>query len=485
MSKNTYILKTLGLLAILFSGITLRGQQNNSLYFIDRLPQSIQLNPALQPSCNVFVGIPGLSSFEINAGNNALGVSDILIYNKEARQLVTPLYSKAITNQTLDKLRKNNIFSSGFQLDLITFGFKIKESYVSFLISDKANISTSIPKDLFRFAYNGIDVGQSYTFDNINVNATYYREYSISYSQRISDKIYFGVRGKALFGKMNLSNRQTDISLNEPNWRRIDISASTKVNMSIPNMEVYTNPTGAVDSIKFNDYEHNSDIVDDLILLKKNRGYGFDIGFQFYPNDKLSLSASILDLGYINWKTNVHNLAGGGDYSFEGINLDDDDSTDVAEALLDTLQQVYDVSASEDAYNTMLTPKVYIGLTYSPNRFIRLGLLSRTEYVAKTFRQQVTGTIALYPTQCFGTIVSYTVADRVYDNLGIGFIFRGGPLQMYFMSDRIPIIWNKVKGDDIPYLPVHLKNVNFRAGINLVFGSNQMRKLRKDQPFLE
>lgn len=485
MRKNIFIIKIIGLLAICFSSLTVTAQQNNSLYFIDRLPQSIQLNPALQPSCRVFVGMPALSSFEINAGNNALGISDVLIYNKEAQQLVTPLYSEAITNQTLDKLRKNNIFSSGFQVDLLTFGFKIKESYVSFLISDKANVSTSIPKDLFRFAYEGIDVGQSYTFDNINVNATYYREYSISYSQRISEKIYFGVRGKALFGKMNISNRQTDISLSEPNWRRIDVSASTRVNMSVPNLEVYSDPTGALDSIDFKDYENNSDIIDDLILLKENRGYGFDLGFQFYPNDKLSLSASILDLGYINWKRNVHNLAGGGDYSFEGINLNNDDSTDIAEALLDTLQQVYDVTTSQDAYNTMLTPKVYIGLTYSPNRFVRLGLLSRTEYISKTFRQQVTGTLALYPTQCFGATVSYTVADRVYDNLGVGLIFRGGPLQMYFMSDRIPVLWNKVKGDNIPYIPVHLKSANFRLGINLVFGSNQMRKLKKDQPFLE
>jgi hypothetical protein len=101
----------------------------------------------------------------------------------------------------------------------------------------------------------------------------------------------------------------------------------------------------------------------------------------------------------------------------------------------------------------------------------------------KTLRQQVTGSVTLYPLQFFGATLSYTVANRMYDNLGMGFIFRGGPWQIYFMSERIPVMWNRLKEGG--YVPAYGKEVNIRMGMNLVFGVNAKRKLKKDQPFLE
>jgi hypothetical protein len=487
MRRERHFIAAIGVLVCLFSnGFIVKSQQNNSLYFLDRVPQSIQLNPAFQPSCNFYFGIPALSAIEINAGNNALGVSDILINDKEAGQLVTPLYSKKITNETLDKLRTNNIIYSGFQIDLVSLGFRIGDNYLSFLISDKANTNLSIPKELAVFAYNGIQVGDSYTFDNFSVNANYYREYSLGFSKSISDKLTFGVRGKLLFGKMNVSTRNNSITLNEPDWKRIDVSANARVNMSIPNMNIKLDSAGLVEDVDVDGFDKAKDAVDDLLLLKKNKGFGFDIGFNFQATEKVAISASLIDIGYINWKANTHNLEGSGDYSFKGIEIDPgDDSTDVGEALLDTLKQVYDVTSSTDPYTTMLTPKLYVGLTYTPNRFIKLGLLARSEYVLKTYRQQLTGTVVFYPMQFLGATFSYTIADRVYDNLGIGLVFRTGPMQLYFTSERIPLFWNKAINGDIPKIPVYAKDVNFRMGFNLVFGANERRKLKKDQPFLE
>ncbi|NJK93522.1 MAG: hypothetical protein HC905_00075 [Bacteroidales bacterium] len=250
-------------------------------------------------------------------------------------------------------------------------------------------------------------------------------------------------------------------------------------------MNVYASPTGKPDSIEFRDFNRTSDILNDLVFLNTNRGYGFDLGFQYLINDKLTLSGSILDLGYINWKSNVNTLSGGGDYTLEGIDLNQPDSVNFIETLLDTLQDVYDVTVTNDPYSQLLTPKLYIGASYSPYKFIKLGFLSRSEYIAKTFRQQITGSATIYMSQFFGTTLSYTIADKMYDNLGLAFVFRTGPLQIYLMSDRIPLFWYSVKGDNIPYLPIYARNANFRMGLNLVFGANQKRKLMKDQPFLD
>jgi hypothetical protein len=470
--------------AFLFASFVVTGQQNNSLYFLDRVPQSIQLNPALQPSSTFYFGIPFASTIEINAGNNFINVNDILIRNKETEKIVYPLYDKETTLMTLNKLGKSNMAYSGAQLDIISFGFKIKESYFSFLMLEKFSMHASFPKDLATFGYEGIDVGKSYSIDNMGINANYYREYSLGYSQKLSDRLSFGIRGKILFGKANITTRNMDISLNMPDWQTLEVSALTKVHSSIPNLEVYKAANGNPDSIKFRDFEHTSDLIDDMVLLRKNRGFGVDFGIQFQITEKISLAASVLDLGFINWKANVNTVSGGGDYVFKGIDLNRD-SLNAAEVLLDTLNYAFDITATSDPYSTLLTPKLYVGFAYAPNRFVKVSLLSRSEYILKTFRQQVTGTLTMYPVQVFGATVSYTVANRMYDNLGIGFVFRGGPLQIYLMSERIPIFWNKVLNHDIPYLPIYARDINLRLGLNLVFGTNIARKLKKDQPFLE
>jgi len=326
-------------------------------------------------------------------------------------------------------------------------------------------------------------VGKSYDFSGLSMKANYYREYSIGYSQQIDDKLYFGIRGKMLFGKMNLSSRQTDITISEPTTESLEVSTSFNINASVPHLNVYTNNIGELDSAKFQDFNTTRDIVKDVVLLNKNKGFAFDLGFQYNLSEKLSISGSLLDLGYINWKANVHNLNGDGNYNFQGIKLDPNDSTDASKILIDTLKKVYNVQASADPYTTFLSPKLYVGISYAPFQFLKLGVLSRSEVIFKTWRQQFTGSVTLYPAQFFGATLSYTVADGMYDNFGFGFVLRSGPFQMYLMSDRIPLYYNKDK--NYGYIPVYAKNINFRLGFNLVFGANTKRKLLLDKPFLE
>ena len=71
---------------LIYSG-RVSAQLSNSLYFMDRIPQSNQLNPAIQPLSNFYFGIPG-TNLELNAGNSAVGFSDIFIYGKIKDSLV-------------------------------------------------------------------------------------------------------------------------------------------------------------------------------------------------------------------------------------------------------------------------------------------------------------------------------------------------------------------------------------------------------------
>src|SRR5512145_896765 len=111
MMPKTLLKYCLLLLCGTFSHI-LNAQQSNSLYFMDGIPQSNQLNPAVQPKCNFYFGFPGLSSFEINGGNSAISFSDILTKMPGNDSLVWPLYSQDTKTKFLSNFSDVNYFSS-------------------------------------------------------------------------------------------------------------------------------------------------------------------------------------------------------------------------------------------------------------------------------------------------------------------------------------------------------------------------------------
>jgi len=59
------------------------------------------------------------------------------------------------------------------------------------------------------------------------------------------------------------------------------------------------------------------------------------------------------------------------------------------------------------------------------------------------------------------------------------------PLQWYFICDRIPLAWDKNKGDGPSYIPAYARSVNFRTGLNLAFGWNRKIKKIKDKPLVD
>lgn len=487
MNRKSMFLQVRLLACVFFliTWINAGAQQNNSLYFFDRVPQSMWLNPAHQPASSVFIGLPIISSIEVNGGNTIANFNDAFTYNSKTDSL-QPFYSTpSLMQKFLDKLPKTNMVFADAQTDLASLGFRVNRSYFSFSISEKLSVAGNIPKDMFRFANELIDVGKSYDFSGFGLRANYYREYAFGYSQQISDKLNFGVRAKMLFGKANITTQNSEFRLYDATLDSIKTSSAVSVNASIPYLKVYTDAAGKIDSTDFADPGNARNLMDNLFMLNKNRGFAFDIGMQYYLSDKLTLSASILDLGYINWKKNVYNFNENGDFNFKGIQFGFNDTADYIKAFTDTLQSAYNAQTTSDAYLTALSPKLYLGFCYSPVRQIKLSVLSRSEYIFRKIRQQYTTSLTLYPAQFLGFTFSYTIADKVYDNLGFGMVLRSGFFQMYLMSERIPLTYDKVKNSSVPYVPVYMKNANFRFGINLVFGSNPRRKLMKDKPFLE
>jgi hypothetical protein len=276
-----------------------------------------------------------------------------------------------------------------------------------------------------------------------------------------------------------------DGGVNEYGLSTYKISSRITINGSVPNLRVVEGADGNVDSLKFKDIKTIRE-GKDILLNTKNMGLGLDLGMNYKLTDKWSVSASILDLGYIRWKDNLHNFRQDTSYDFQGVYVQLNDSTDKGSALLDTLKDHFTYTNSQKPYTTTLSPKLYAGILFQPCKLLGLGFLTRQQIIEKKLYSQYTFSLNLYPANFFNLTLSYTIADQVYDNFGVGLSFKPGPFQFYVLSERLPLFWDKNHGKGIPVIPAYEKNVNIRFGVNLVFGYNhRFKKLNKDKPLVE
>jgi hypothetical protein len=493
---NRYYTILIGILCLMAT--SLEAQQNNSLYFMHGLPQSSQLNPATQPKCGFYLGIPGISSIEINAGNSAVGFSDVLIYDKQVDSTYTFMRNASTRSNFLKKLEKNNNLFGELRVDLFSLGFRVNNTYLSFNVGEHIETRNVVPYDFARYFMEGNinNVGdstlKSYDFASLGINAMYYHEYSLGVSHEFNNKLTIGLRGKLLYGIANLTTQSSELSmLNQKNPGELayyKIHSVVDINGSIPNLSVYTDPAGKIDSLTFKKI-NSADEARSILTNTNNMGLAFDIGAIYKPIEKLSLSLSILDLGYIKWKDNLQSFKQDATYDFKGLIMHANDSIDLTQAMIDTLKSKFTYRRDTDPFTTSLSPKLYAGALYQLTKGIGFGFLTRQQIIDKNLHSQYSLSVNLYPANAINFTVSYTIADQMYDNFGFGMSFKFLCFQTYIMSERIPLYWNLVKfssGEPKVPVPAYAKSFNLHWGMNLAFGyRHRAKKLNRDKPLVD
>jgi hypothetical protein len=485
--KLNSLYRSLAALTLCTVVLPMAAQQSNSLYFMDRIPQVSQLNPANQPKCGFYFGLPGLSSIEVNAGNSAISFNDVLPYNKSLDSTVWFLYDKNTQNNFLSKFKASNFVYGDVRLDLLSFGFRANQNYFTFSISERAEARFNIPHDIPRLfvQLNQSEISatatkESFDFSGMGINATYYHEFAISFSREVNKTFTYGIRGKVLFGMANLSTADSKIYLDSTGYTSWTARSNLKINSSLPGIKVTYKTDGSVDNINSDD---NTDMAKTL-LNTNNLGLGMDIGVTKKLGDNVYLSASLLDLGYIRWKDNIHQFNQNVTYTFKGLTVSTADSVNTNQALIDTIKSQFKFTDVTSAYTTYLSPKLYAGIHADLTSSFGVAYLARLQLLDKSLRMQNTFSICWNPNGFFNSTISYTIADGMYDNLGAGLSLNFGPLQWYMLCERIPLIYNK-DFKTSALIPIYAKNFNLHTGFNFVFGYDRFRKLLKDKPLVE
>ena len=122
----------------------------------------------------------------------------------------------------------------------------------------------------------------------------------------------------------------------------------------------------------------------------KNPGFALDFGFNYRPVERVIVSASVLDLGFIRWRNSTYNFEQEMDYSFEGVEFTLEDDWDPGESLLDSLKEVTKIKTSQNKYTSFLSSRIYIGAAYELSEKVRFGGVFRTRIHNYKFYNQFT-----------------------------------------------------------------------------------------------
>jgi hypothetical protein len=482
--KTKYVL--IFLLTVILSDLS---AQNSQVLYYMNIPQNHLLNPALRPSNSFYLGLPALTGINVNINNNLINFSDVIMPGKRGDSLITFLHPDYNVDNFVKKIKDRNFLAPEVSVQILGLGFNAgKDLYVFLDIIERAEGNIVLPGDLIKLALKGNSdfLGKTIDLSVLDGEFKYFREAGLGFSKNFTNKLRIGAKVKLLFGlgAASIDNRALGLTVNDDYSHTID--ADLSLNYSAPiKTTVYRNSKNNIDSIAF---EKKDFKWKDFFSNTSNIGLGLDLGATYKLSDKIMLSASITDLGYIKWKSDVTNLDAKSQFKFSGFSLTDvvngnKTFDEVARDLADSLINSFTVLKNSNAFTTYLPVSISLGGSFNLTKSFALGILSRSIISGKQFREAVTVSANLNLGNAFSTSVSWTATNSRFDNLGFGLAFRPGIFQFYFIADRIPVTWNKIIVDKSTFpVPYNWNTINLRLGMNLCFG-NRVKK-KNDKPML-
>lgn len=432
-------------------GEAAQAQYLRSSYFMEGTSARLQLNPGLQPTKGYF-NMPIIGSFNMSASSNVLGTSDII----DLMDSGSDLYSN---DKLFDRLKADNRLNVNLNTDILSFGWYRGKGFWSVNVGLRADFGSALAKDMFSMmrTMNGFaleDVAgtnQSYSLSNQTLNMKAYAEIGLGYSRRITEKLTVGGRVKVLLGlaRAEMNINQFDLNLDVPNpqyanyadyesrgelspsdWygSHYDYSANGNVITTLKGGGMTFDNDGMIDNFDLD--------AGDLGIA--GSGFGIDLGASYKVWDNLTVSASILDLGFLKWKeseTTVATVSGeahetidasnydryiGGDFlSFERFDFEEGSPEKVK-----TKTRLYSTLLLAGEYG-LLNNKLSVGAMYTA-RFAEPKTLNELTFLA-TFRPKnwLNAAISYSPIQASGKSIGLAVKLGPLF-VGTDYMFFGG-----------------------------------------------------------
>ena len=425
-------------------------QNKQLLYNFNEIPQSLLLNPSTELRGTLYVGVPFLSGIHANIGSSGFTPYDLFApdnvnFNNKLRELIFSTSSK-------------DVITSNIQIDIISGGFESKSPFdkifYSFGIYQEIDFFMRWPKDLAILAYDGNAnyIGKPFNLSHLAVEAEMLTVYHFGISKKINKKFTLGGRAKIYSGAYNVNSTKN-------NGRFITALGTNNIYTHNVDAELRLQSSG-FPTIDDDETDEDYDAVSHLkksMLFGGNLGLGFDFGFTYHHSDRVIVSGSVLDVGFIRQTKQNQNYSFEGTHTFEGFEFLFPEVVDVDGQLNDyweNLKDELDESYSEDtnAYTTWRPIKINAGFEYSfgsENPDVCDCLLDDDPYlnslgghlfIATRPRgplMALTGFYSRRISNFLNTKVTYTIDKFSFTNIGLGVSFNYANFNFYTLADNL------------------------------------------------
>lgn len=477
-------------------------------YFMEGTHYRQQLNPALTPTKGYF-NLPVIGAVNATVGSTSLGYQDIIDIIDDGDEF----YTKP---DFMNRLKDNNKLNVNFSTEILSAGWYKGKNFWSFNIGLRTDIGANLTKSMFTFL-NEMDAiednwrNSNYDISGQQLNINAYTEIGLGLSRQINSRLTVGARVKALLGIGNM-----ELKLN-----KIAMSANLPTDQQINEWSSDSYWSGSSEAIaakaqdlkaKFDNYHANLTVGAELkssfkgLELKEEEGkdyvtdfdfdsgklgiagygFGIDLGASYKILDNLTVSASILDLGFISWSKSATKIASanpepidikGNTYAgMIDIRNPQSSVTDALNQLQSDAENYMDLVTKGDVLNydmlqlevgdakesrkSRLASTLVLGAEYGFfNNKLAVGVLSTTRFVQPDALTELTFSANYRPKSWFNVALSYSAIQSAGKSFGLG--LKLGPLFV---------------GTDYMFLGKNSNSVNGFVGVSIPLNKRKVNK---------
>jgi len=477
-------------------------------YFMEGTHYRQQLNPALTPTKGYF-NLPVIGAVNATVGSTSLGYQDIIDIIDDGDDF----YTKP---DFMNRLKDNNKLNVNFSTEILSAGWYKGKNFWSFNIGLRTDIGANLTKNMFTFLNEMETVEENWRNSNydisgqqLNINA--YTEIGLGLSRQINSRLTVGARVKALLGigNMELKLNRVAMSANLPSDQQINQWSSESYWNSMTPSQAAQAAQELKD--KFNNYHANLTVGAELkssfkgLELKEEEGkdyvtdfdfdsgklgiagygFGIDLGASYKILDNLTVSASVLDLGFISWSKSSTKIASanpdpidikGSTYAnmvdpnnpntvMNAVNQLQNDAQGYMDRVtngdvLDYDMLQLEVSDAKESRKSRLASTLVLGAEYGFfNNKLAVGVLSTTRFVQPDALTELTFSANYRPKSWFNVALSYSAIQSAGKSFGLG--LKLGPLFV---------------GTDYMFLGKNSNSVNGFVGVSIPLGGRKASK---------
>lgn len=426
------------------------GQIQTTMPFMQRLHQSSYNNPAIIPAYSSSFNVPAFPGVGLNLSLRGFNARTVLDHIDTSGLIDLPAVYPDIKGKKIE-------VNTELNLELFHLRFRSKNWYYGINLNQRTITSVAIAKDLLGFAIFGNDhfAGRTADFSTTRVSAMAFTEVGFSMARNYK-RWNFGGRAKFLVGNAAANTSNTTISFYTPERTTDEIVVKLNGSLHTAGIGILTD---SINKVPVDKSEKDFDQKD--VTSFRNLGGAIDLGVTYDVSSRFTIGASVTDLGYITWKQKTYNynqndvevrFGGMNDYNALG-----DDS--LLNRYGDSIVALFDGNITRNSFTTMLPARFMFNASYDLNTRNSIGALVQGRYFNEEMQMAYTANY-MHKFRNIDIALNYSIIGNTYTNVGVGFAAKMGAFQFYLVQDNV-----------LSYLALDKAQViNLRFGLNIVWG---------------